>query len=77
MSELDTVLTDLKWMRENATKMEQSLLEIFERLRAIEQDVAQMKADQKPPISGWTVFGIVVSVVVAAIAILDRIYVNQ
>lgn len=77
MSELDTVLTDLKWMRQNMEKMEQSLLEIFERLRSIENDVAQMKSDRKPPISGWTVFGIVASVVVAAIAILDRIYVNQ
>lgn len=53
------------------------LVEIFERLRKIETDLAAIEAKQRPPISGWTVFGIVATVVVSALILLDRIYVNQ
>ena len=51
--------------------------EIFERLRAIETDLSALKANQRPPISGWAIFGIVASVMATALIILDRIYVNQ
>ncbi len=53
------------------------LVEIFERLRKIETDLAALEAKQKPPMSGWTIFGIVATVAVSVLLILDRIYVNQ
>lgn len=56
---------------------DQLMLEVFERLRSIENDLATMKANQKPPMSGWAVLGIVVSVAATLLVILDRIYVNQ
>lgn len=77
MSELDTITADLKWMRKNMEQHDQLMLEVFERLRSIENDLATMKANQKPPMSGWAVLGIVVSVAATILVILDRIYVNQ
>ena len=53
------------------------MLEVFERLRSIENDMATLKANQKPPMSAWAVLGIVVSVAATILVILDRIYVNQ
>lgn len=77
MSELDTITADLKWMRKNMENHDQLMLEVFERLRSIENDLATMKANQKPPMNGWAVLGIVVSVAATILVILDRIYVNQ
>lgn len=77
MSELDTITADLKWMRKNMENHDQLMLEVFERLRSIENDLATMKANQKPPMNGWAVLGIVVSVAATLLVILDRIYVNQ
>lgn len=53
------------------------LVEIFERLRKIENDLAAIEAKQRPPVSGWAIFGIVASVAATLLIILDRIYVNQ
>jgi len=77
MGELDAVTANLDWLRKSMDKNEKVLEEIFERLRKIETDLAAIEAKQKPPISGWAVFGIIASVMATALIILDRIYVNQ
>lgn len=58
-------------------KNDKVLEEIFDRLRAIETDLSALKANQRPPISGWAIFGIVGSIAATVLIILDRIYVNQ
>lgn len=77
MSELDALAADLRWMRKNMEQQDKISAEIFDRLRAIENDLAALKANQKPAVSGWTVFGIVATIAVSVLLILDRIYVNQ
>lgn len=77
MSELDTVNANLDWLRKSMEKNDKVLEEIFDRLRAIETDLSALKANQKPPLSGWSIFGIIATVAVSALIILDRIYVNQ
>ncbi len=77
MSELDALAADLRWMRKNMENQDKLTLEIFERLRAIENDLATMKANQKPPMNAWAVFGIVASIAATILLVLDRIYVNQ
>ena len=77
MSELDALAADLRWIRKNMESHDQLMLEVFERLRSIENDMATLKANQKPPMSAWAVLGIVVSVAATILVILDRIYVNQ
>lgn len=77
MGELDGLTADLRWIRKNMESHDTILVEIFERLRKIETDLAALEAKQKPPMSGWAVFGIVASVMATALIILDRIYVNQ
>lgn len=77
MGELDGLTADLRWIRKNMESHDTILAEIFERLRKIETDVAAIEAKQRPPISGWTVFGIIATVAVSVLIILDRIYVNQ
>lgn len=53
------------------------LVEIFDRLRKIETDLAAINAKQAPRISGWTLFGIIVTVIAGALVVLDRIYISQ
>lgn len=77
MGELDGLTADLRWIRKNMESHDTILAEIFERLRKIETDLAAIEAKQRPPISGWTVFGIIATVAVSVLIILDRIYVNQ
>lgn len=77
MGELDGLTADLRWIRKNMESHDTILVEIFERLRKIETDLAALEAKQKPPLSGWTIFGIVATVAVSVLLILDRIYVNQ
>jgi hypothetical protein len=48
------------------------MADIFERLRHIETELAAMKANEKPPISGWTVFGIVAASAVSILLVIDR-----
>jgi len=77
MSELDSISADIRWMRKNMESHDMSLVEIFERLRHIETELATIQTNQKPPISGWTVMGICATIAVSVLLILDRIYVNQ
>jgi hypothetical protein len=77
MSELDALSADLRWIRKNMESQDRLMADIFERLRTIETELAQIQAKQKPPISGWTVFGIVATVAVSALLILDRLYLGQ
>lgn len=77
MSELDALSADLRWIRKNMESQDRIMAEIFERLRVIENDLAAIQAKQRPPISGWTVFGIVATVAVSVLLILDRLYVGQ
>lgn len=77
MSELDILNANLDWLRKSMEKNDKVLEEIFDRLRAIENDLSALKANQRPPISGWAIFGIVGSIAATILIILDRIYVNQ
>lgn len=77
MSELDIVNSNLDWLRKNMEKNEKLLEEIFDRLRKIETDLAALEAKQRPPISGWAIFGVVGSIAATVLIVLDRIYVNQ
>lgn len=77
MSELDIVNSNLDWLRKNMEKNEKLLEEIFDRLRKIETDLAALEAKQRPPISGWAIFGVVGSIAATILIVLDRIYVNQ
>ena len=77
MSELDALAADLRWMRKNMEQQDKISAEIFERLRAIENDLSALKANQKPAVNGWALVGIVATIAVSVLLILDRIYVNQ
>ena len=74
MTDYDVVKNDLAWIRKSMETQESAQAEIFERLRRIEADLEALKAAQRPPISGWTIFGIVATVAVSVLLILDRIY---
>lgn len=74
MTDYDVVKNDLAWIRKSMETQEDNQAEIFERLRRIEADLEALKAAQRPPISGWTIFGIVATVAVSVLLILDRIY---
>lgn len=77
MSELDALTADLRWIRKNMEAHDTILVEIFERLRKIETDLAAIEAKQRPPISPWALLGIIASVCATILIVLDRIYVNQ
>jgi hypothetical protein len=48
------------------------MAEIFERLRHIENELASIKANERPPLNGWTVFGIVAASAVSILLVIDR-----
>lgn len=77
MSDVDVLKADLSWIRKSMEKQEANQAEIFSRLRQIESDLESIKATQKPPINGWALVGVIVSVIVGILLVLDRIYVNQ
>lgn len=76
MSELDALTADLRWIRKNMESHDTILVEIFDRLRKIENDLAAIEAKQKPSINSWSLFGIIVTVVAGILVILDRFYMN-
>lgn len=77
LGEIKLLRSDMSWVRSAIDTQAGSQVEIFERLRAVEQDLAAIKAGQTPRMSGWSVLGIVGSIAVAILLILDRIYINQ
>ena len=77
LGEIKLLRSDMTWVRSAIDTQAGSQLEIFERLRAVEQDLAAIKAGQAPRMSGWAMLGIIGSVAVAILVILDRIYINQ
>jgi len=77
MSELDALTADLRWIRKNMENQDRIMAEIFERLRVIENDLSAIQAKQKPPINGWTVFGVVATIAVSTLLILDRLYLGK
>jgi hypothetical protein len=77
MSELDGLMADLRWMRKSMEDHDKVLAEMFERVRAIEMELAAIRANQKPPINGWALFFGIVAAIGGILFVLDRIYVNQ
>jgi len=77
MSELDGIAADLKWLRKSMEDHDKIMAEMFDRLRKLETDMAALMAGQKPPMNPWTIFGIIATIAVSALIVLDRIYVNQ
>lgn len=77
MSDVDVLKADLNWIRKSMEKQEANQAEIFSRLRQIEADLESIKATQKPPVNGWALVGVIISVIAGILLILDRIYVNQ
>jgi len=77
VSDLDAIAADIRWIRRNMEAHDNSLVEIFGRLSKIEADLAGIQAGQKPPVSGWAIIGVIATIAVSVLVILDRIYVNQ
>jgi hypothetical protein len=72
MSELDVLAANLQWMRDHMESQDRMMAEIFERLRHIENELASIKANERPPLNGWTVFGIVAASAVSILLVIDR-----
>lgn len=77
LGEIKALRTDMGWIRSTLESQGANVVDIYDRLRALETDVASIKAGQKPPVSGWTIFGVVATIAVSILVILDRIYINQ
>lgn len=77
LSEVKALRVDMGWIKSSIEAQSTNVIEIYARLRELETDVASIKANQRPPLSGWSIFGIVATVVTVALVVLDRIYVNQ
>jgi hypothetical protein len=77
LGEVKALRTDMTWLKASIEAQGTNVVEIYSRLRELETDVASIKANQRPPISGWALFGIVATVVATVLLVLDRIYVNQ
>lgn len=77
LSEVKALRVDMGWIKSSIEAQSTNVIEIYARLRELETDVASIKANQRPPLNGWALFGIMATVVATALLVLDRIYVNQ
>lgn len=77
MSELDALAADIRWIRRNIENHDTIMVEIFDRLRKIETDLASMQAKQKPSVNSWTMISIIVTLILGTLVVLDRLYISQ
>ena len=72
--EMRLLRSDTKWMREEMARQSVTVKDLDERVRDLEQSLARIEAKQKPALGWPAIVATIVSVSVAILAILDRIY---
>ena len=75
LGDIKSLRTDMAWMRKQMTEQASTVKDLDERVRDLEQSVARIEAKQRPATPWPGIVAVIVSIVVAAIAILDRLYV--
>jgi archaellum component FlaC len=72
--EMRLLRSDTKWMREEMARQSVTVKDLDERVRDLEQSLARIEAKQKPTFGWPAIVATIVSLSVAILAILDRIY---
>lgn len=74
VGDIKQMRTDTAWMRKEMGRQADTVKDLDARVRELEQSLARIEAKQRPSTPWPAIVAVVVSIVVAAIAILDRIY---
>jgi hypothetical protein len=77
LGEIKLLRGDLAWIKKSADETTGQVSDIDKRLRNVEAGQIAIQAAQRPAISWAAVVTIVISALVAALVLLDRIYVPQ
>ncbi len=77
LGEIKLLRSDLTWVREKINTQTDNVSSLYDRVREVETAIARIEARQRPTVSWPAVVTIIISVIVAVLAIADRIYVNQ
>lgn len=75
--ELKALRSDISWVREKLNSQSDNVANLYDRVREVETAIARIEARQRPTIAWPAVVTIVISVMVAILAVADRLYVNQ
>ncbi len=75
--ELKALRSDITWMREKLGSQSDNVANLYDRVREVETAIARIEARQRPTIAWPAIVTIIISVMVAVLAIADRIYVNR
>ena len=74
LGEIKLLRADLAWIKKSADTNADLVAHIDARLRSVESDTAAIKAAQRPVVSWPAIVTIVISALVAAGILLDRVY---
>ena len=74
LGDIKSLRTDTAWMRKQMTEQASTVKDLDARVRDLEQSVARIEAKTRPVTPWPSIVAVVVSIIVATIAILDRIY---
>lgn len=67
---------DTAWMRKEMGRQADTVKELDARVRDLEQALSRIEAKQRPSTPWPLIVTVVISVIVATIAILDRLYIK-
>lgn len=79
-SDLNQLVTEVRLIRAEMQhvavqneKYQDSLIEIFDRLRQIENTIAILYAQKQPRVNGWTIAAVLVASLIALITFIENV----
>lgn len=73
VTEVRLLRTEFSYIKERLIESNQSEIEIFNRLRDIENTLAVLKAQRTPRVSGWTITAVVITGILALITFVEKV----
>lgn len=73
VTEVRLLRTEFTYIKERLIESNQSEVEIFNRLREIENTLAVLKAQRAPKVSGWTITAVVITGLLALITFVEKV----
>lgn len=73
VTEVRLLRTEFTYVKDRLVDSSKSEVEIFNRLREIENTLAVLTAQRAPKVSGWTITAVVITGILAAITFVEKL----
>lgn len=71
--ELRLLRTEFQYIKDRLIEQSKAEVEIFDRLRGIENELAVVKAQRTPRVSGWTITAVVITGLLAFATMVEKL----